>query len=276
MTRRKAFLLFAATASITLGASMYWMQQKPSRAREVQAMLACLEPTAGLPPEAEPAEVKHLQVHVNITVVALNRDDIGMPLIHAPDNQVRRGRVNQLDLFLQNAQSIRSTTILSQPHVATMNAQHFTVNVGSSIAIHSEGFTILKNCGLTMGGVPNVGKDGRIRMDLSLELTEPKVSVPATEDDFSVVKFNSTLDLDNGETGYLGGVTRRVMQTELVSIPLMGQLPAVGSWFQFRRQVEIEQELFVAVSASLVEKVPPPPKQGPARPKATSVLASPK
>ena len=103
--------------------------------------------------------------------------------------------------------------------------------------------------------------------------------MPATEEDFSVVKVDSTLDLANGETGYLGGVTRRVVQTEITSIPLMSDLPAIGSWFQFRRQVEIEQELFVAFTAKIVHGPIAPlitPPAGVPAPTATRILALPK
>jgi Flp pilus assembly secretin CpaC len=160
-----------------------------------------------------------------------------------------------------------------------MNEQHFAVNIGSTVAIQTQGLTIHKHCGVAMGGFPKVGKDGRIRMEFAMTLTEPKVAVPTSEDDFSVVNLDSTLGLANGETGYLGGVTRRVMQSEMTKIPLIGDLPVIGSWFHFRRQMEVEQELFVAVTAKVLhDPTAPliaPPASLPAPPE-TRVLALPK
>jgi type II secretory pathway component GspD/PulD (secretin) len=259
MTRRKAILVFAVTLLLTVGGGFFWIQQKPSHDFEVKEMRGCLQPRPDAPLDFEPSDDPDLQIQLHITVIALNRDELGQPLLEASDGRAVQGRVKNLDRLLSTGQSVRSMDILSQPRLMTMNGQPFAMNVGHMIPLPTENGNInMKQVGLAVTGTPKIGKDGRIRMPFSLTLTESKVTPPTAEADFDVMELKANLEITNGETNFVGGVTRRAQQTQQIAIPLLSELPAIGSWFQFSRHVEFEQELLVTVSAKIVHtKVTP-------------------
>jgi type II secretory pathway component GspD/PulD (secretin) len=59
-------------------------------------------------------------------------------------------------------------------------------------------------------------------------------------------------ELKAGETLFIGGLTQRSLETAIVKTPWLGDLPGIGSWFCFRRQREIDEELMVLATPRVV------------------------
>jgi type II secretory pathway component GspD/PulD (secretin) len=109
-----------------------------------------------------------------------------------------------------------------------------------------------RHCGVTIRGVPTLRKDGRIYLTFGLNMTDRISDHPMNEADFDVLEIKSTIVLKDGETGFIGGVTRKCMETEQTALPGLSALPGIGSWFQFSRRVVIDQEILVLITPKIV------------------------
>jgi Flp pilus assembly secretin CpaC len=206
---------------------------------------------------------------VQIRLVGFNRDKVGLPLIESEDGKLVEARVKDPVRLLAHTENLHGIHTLAFPSVATVADQGLTVSTGTQINIKTAAGLVTKILGHEMTGTVKLRKDGRVQLALDLMLTEPRVTNPTTEEDVEVCNIKTELQLRDGETAFIGGVSRRCVEAELVRLPFLGELPAVGSWFQFTRHVEYEQELFVLVTANVQRDrarnitPPPPPKTAP-------------
>jgi hypothetical protein len=252
MRPRKRFVLLGAMICIT-GAGMYLPTLAPSQhALVVEKMNALL-----VPDHQDPANVGELaggpspQFHFHIQVAGLNPRKNGKLLISDADGRVVCGRVKDNLRLMTLAQSLPNTVIMTSPHCMSVNGCQFAIAAVAEVVMDArEGAR--RHCGVTIRGVPTLRKDGRIYLTFGLNMTDRISDHPMNEADFDVLEIKSTIVLKDGETGFIGGVTRKCMETEQTALPGLSALPGIGSWFQFSRRVVIDQEILVLITPKIV------------------------
>jgi len=86
---------------------------------------------------------------------------------------------------------------------------------------------------------------GRIR---TIATPQGPMEVP----DIHAITAKARSELKPGETLVIGGLSHKRPQKCVFKLPVLGDLPGAGSWFQFTREREIEEELVVLVTPRIL------------------------
>jgi len=71
--------------------------------------------------------------------------------------------------------------------------------------------------------------------------------------DIHAIAAKARSELKPGETLVVAGLSHKRPDKSIFKLPVLGDLPGVGSWFQFTREREIEEELVVLVTPRILD-----------------------
>lgn len=169
-----------------------------------------------------------------------------------------------LRAFITALETVTDTTVLATPKILTVNKQEGYVLIGTKLGYRSS--TTISTGGVaTQGEVnflqtgtqlvfrPYIGNDGYIRMDIY-----PKDS-SATINEDGVPNENTTelkvnIVVKNGETIVIGGLFRDVLTSTRNQVPLLGDLPLVGSLFRGTTDQTQREEVIVLLTTHIIEE----------------------
>ena len=161
-----------------------------------------------------------------------------------------------LDLELSALQADGQGEIIATPKVLTGDKQKARVASGTQIPYQnatSSGATSVQfaNAELSLEVTPNITADGRIGMELQINSDAPGATLPGG------VAINTNRVLTNvlvndGETVVLGGIFQNQTGTTVTKVPLLGDIPLVGSLFRNTYKEDKKQELLIFVTPRLV------------------------
>src|SRR5262249_47980362 len=158
---------------------------------------------------------------------------------------------------------LRSTGVklISRPSFVTVPGQRAEANFGGVVTVSaatSAGaapVVITRNVGTKASVSPNVTATGNFVLDIEFELTQMD-PVATSIPNFSVISAKVRAELKPDETLVVGGLSQKRPNRELFKLPLLGELPAVGSRFCFIRERVIDEELVVLISPRIVHVTP--------------------
>lgn len=122
----------------------------------------------------------------------------------------------------------------------------------------------LKPFGTRLVFLPVVLGDNRIRMELVPSVSRVsnqqvtvvnQVAVPT----FIEQKLHATVEMEAGETLILGGLIETEKTSQVSKVPLLGEMPLLGTLFRRVRDLNRETELLVIVTPRLVTPLPQKP-----------------
>lgn len=258
MSRRK-IMVFAAVVVAALGVGCYLPQYFSSVPELVIELRSCLEPADddanGDTVNGDPPQL----INVEVLVVGFNTTRAGTTLLADADNEGRAvtGRVKELQrlkMALRRLEEERCICVLSKPSLMTLSGQTASLFMGQSMAVVNGVSIEQKEFGTAIEAMPSLQKDGRISLQLDLFISEAKgfVTRPAVNPEFEVVKAKTTIVLNAGQTCFVGGLMRRSKETQIHRLPLVSDLPGIGTLFQIRQQVEFDEELLMLATPTLV------------------------
>jgi Bacterial type II and III secretion system protein len=260
MSRRKILLLTGVPALIAIGLGFYVPRYFSPIPGLIEELRSCLEPTdeeaSGAQADVEPRQC----IRLEIVVMMVNLDKTRMPLLADRENadQVVCGVVRDRDRMLTIVQQLRRADCLAnvtEPTMLTVSGQPGSVMVGGQMLILAEDGMVAgyKHYGTSVKVLPTLQKDGRIHLQAEVELSEPKRSdrtngVP----EFNLMEAKSSILVRDGQTCFIGGVKWKNRRARTTQVPLLSNLPGIGTWFQFTRERDIEEELLLLVTPRLV------------------------
>jgi pilus assembly protein CpaC len=110
--------------------------------------------------------------------------------------------------------------------------------------------------GTVVGFLPVVLGDGRIRLTVAAENTvktgdanQAGIIAPI----LATQQVGTTLELENGQSLVIGGLTENVVSGTSQKYPILGDLPFVGTFFRNVSFTEEEKEFVIVVKVNLVE-----------------------
>lgn len=186
-----------------------------------------------------------------------------------------RGGVTITDLikFLQEQGDVRS---VSNPKVLTLNNQTAFISVGSqffykitqsSNQATSGGSTISQNdvidsvfAGFLLDITPEISENGKeITLKVNPSISETITTVDSTvvrtiPPDLSRTQMSSVITARNGEQIILGGLISANESNEVTKVPLLGDIPLLGSLFRSTRYKKSTSELVLVITPRIVEK----------------------
>lgn len=173
-------------------------------------------------------------------------------------------------------------TILAEPNLMTMSGEEASFLAGGQfpVPVPQTGggggagtITIeWKDFGVQLNFTPTVMSDGTIRLKVAPEVSSIDQALGTVIQGTAVPgvttrKISTTVELKEGQTLVLAGLLQVEMEGDTTRIPLLGDLPYIGTMFSNTTSERVERELLVLVTPYLVSpmepnEVPPLPGEG--------------
>lgn len=161
-----------------------------------------------------------------------------------------------LDLELSALQADGQGEVIATPKVLTGDKQKARVASGTQIPYQnatSSGATSTSfiNAELSLEVTPNITADGRIGMELLVNSDTPGATVPGGIA-INTNRVATNVLVNDGETVVLGGIFQNQTGNTVTKVPLLGDIPLVGSLFRNTYKLDKKQELLIFVTPRLV------------------------
>jgi general secretion pathway protein D len=158
--------------------------------------------------------------------------------------------------------------ILSAPSIFTSNNQQAQIDVSSSRPFPQGSLTTTvgtgaavstsityQSVGIVLTVTPRVTQGNMVQMDVSVSADEPGASVNIAGQDYPSVNARRTqasLNVKDGNTVVLSGLMRDTITRTASRVPLLGDLPLIGSLFRSTSSDREKSELLVFLTPHVV------------------------
>jgi type IV pilus assembly protein PilQ len=171
--------------------------------------------------------------------------------------------------MIQALQSVGKTRILSNPHITTTNNKEAKILVGtnqpyatSSIVspgngpvTTSENVTFI-DVGVKLYVTPVIHNDGFITMKIRPEVSTVSSTITTSEGNQIPVVDTSQVETNiivkDGVTIILGGMIKNEKSLNINKIPILGDIPFLGSFFQTKDNLKQRTELVVFLTPKII------------------------
>ena len=196
--------------------------------------------------------------------VRLNNFSMGMPvenpIFTAGFNLAHiSGRI--LDLELTALEQEDKVDIIASPRLLTAHLQTASIKQGTEIPYQvssgASGSTSIefKEAVLGMEVTPKIQRDGRIQLALQISQNMPGRSIKQSEGEALAIdkqEIKTQVTVKDGETIVLGGIFQRKNQNTDTKVPVLGDIPVVGSLFKHKYTNEQRRELVIFITPTLI------------------------
>lgn len=153
---------------------------------------------------------------------------------------------------------------LSAPQVLVVDNQKATIKVGDSIPIivgssnNLAGQTILnetqyRDTGTLLTVTPHINAGGMVTLEVSQEVSAPGEAPEGTNPPILQRTVESTVAVQTGESIALGGLIRENRLTSHDGIPVLKDLPLLGTLFGTKGEQSTRTELIVTITPTVIE-----------------------
>ncbi len=192
-------------------------------------------------------------LNVNLAATAANTSSIAFQIANLGTNTL-------LDLELSALQSESKAEIISSPSLLTTNKQPAYIEQGTEIPYvesASSGATSVafKKAVLSLKVTPQITPNNRLVLDLSVTQDRPGEVVKTGTGEAVAIhtqRIGTQVLVNSGETVVLGGIYQQSFSDTLDKVPLLGDLPIVGSLFRRSYQKMGKSELLIFVTPKVV------------------------
>jgi pilus assembly protein CpaC len=179
-----------------------------------------------------------------------------------------------LDMLIQEGKA----RVLSRPRLSCLSGKEAKLLVGGEVPILSSsvvgggtsgtvgtpGSVEYKEYGIKLNIKPTVKENGRIYLNLGVEVSEVGTAVTtsyALAYPFVKRTANTELYLDDGQTMAIGGLIKQKTEEELRKLPWLADVPVLGLFFRQQSNTEGDgystrgdSELFITLTPRIVSK----------------------
>nr|WP_095925233.1 DNA uptake porin HofQ [Rahnella victoriana] len=169
------------------------------------------------------------------------------------------GRI--LDLELTALEQEDKVDIIASPRLMTAHMQTASIKQGTEIPYQvssgASGSTSIefKEAVLGMEVMPKIQRDGRIQLALQISQNMPGRSIKQAEGEALAIdkqEIKTQVTVKDGETLVLGGIFQRKNQKTDTKVPVLGDIPVVGSLFKHQYNNEQRRELVIFITPTLI------------------------
>lgn len=216
-----------------------------------------------------PSEINNVLVPAGPNLPFSIMDDIGVSsvvtlLMGFPEED--------LEFFIQALAENQYLRILAEPTLVALSGEEasflaggeFPIPVAQGTGAGGTSITIeYKEFGVRLHFLPQVLGEGRIRLYVKPEVSELSDVGGVEVQGFNVPSIltrraETTLELNSGESFAMAGLLSTTSNSRNSRIPLMGDLPVIGSLFRSVRYEKGETELVVLITATTVNALGDP------------------
>lgn len=159
----------------------------------------------------------------------------------------------------------RNGRLVSNPVVMAVENQPATISISQEIPYQelrqtnlggSQTTTQFKEVGTVLTVTPKVTHDNSIICEIQAKesTTSGQFQGVPIEDKREV---KSTMHLNNGQTVFIGGLRKSDSNSTIRKVPVVGDIPVMGTLFKANQRKETINELMVFLTCNVVENAPP-------------------
>ncbi len=167
------------------------------------------------------------------------------------------------DAVANAVKSDRRFNVLSTPRIFTQNNRQAAISIGQDVPIlnsqQSFGSTAssieFKNVGVVLDVTPHITADGNVNIEVGQDANEIAGFTTLNNNQVPIISRRSTettVSLKDGQAIVLGGLIRDSVQRNSSRIPILGDLPLIGSLFRSKDKSHSKTELMVFLRAHVV------------------------
>ena len=175
---------------------------------------------------------------------------------------------SNLEIFIQALSENRYVRLLAEPNLVAVSGEEATFLVGGEFpvpivqgSVVGGGSTVTvqyKEFGVRLKFRPEVLGEGKLRLEVSPEVSELSEIGAVRQNGFTIPsvitrRSSTTVELTSGQSFAMAGLLRTKDQARASRVPVLGDLPVLGTLFRSVRYEQDQTELVVMVTAELVE-----------------------
>ncbi len=172
------------------------------------------------------------------------------------------------DVTLRALQTQTRVNVLSRPYVLAKNNQAATISVAAEVPIPSgtssnaNGATTTisyrDDIGIVLTVTPQVNPDGVVNMTVNPKITNRTGRVQVSEDlsaeTFSTRSATTIVTVRDGQTVVIGGLIEDKINDTINKVPLLGDIPIIGSLFGRTVHEKDKTELLIFLSPRVAQE----------------------
>ena len=168
---------------------------------------------------------------------------------------LKKGVLPFLDFELSALESDGQGNIIANPRIVTANKTLATIEQGTELPYQSsskEGAKVqFRKANLKLEVLPTI-EDQHILLDV--EISKDSIGMK-TEQGFAIntKHLKSQILVEDGGTVVIGGIYLQTEREDIVKIPLLGDIPYFGKFFQHQTKLKDKTELLVFLTPSLID-----------------------
>lgn len=168
-----------------------------------------------------------------------------------------KGATRLLQMELSALESDGQGKILSNPRIMTADQVKATIEQGTELPYQTSSQTGSKlqfrKANLRLEVVPKIHPDGKISMLVSINKDTVGMK---TEQGYAIDTKNlsSEVTVENGGTVIIGGVYQTTEREDIAKVPLLGDIPWIGHFFQHKSSLRDKTELLVFITPTILDK----------------------
>jgi type IV pilus assembly protein PilQ len=168
---------------------------------------------------------------------------------------LKKGVLPFLDFELSALESDGQGNIIANPRIVTANKTLATIEQGTELPYQSsskEGAKVqFRKANLKLEVTPTI-EDQHILLDV--EISKDSIGMK-TEQGFAIntKHLKSQILVEDGGTVVIGGIYLQTEREDIVKIPLLGDIPYFGRFFQHQTKLRDKTELLVFLTPSLID-----------------------
>lgn len=167
----------------------------------------------------------------------------------------------KVSAFINAVAQDNKTNILSTPRIVTSNNATAQINISESVPYESsetqeEGvgniisYSFL-NVGVILTVTPRITDDGYVMMDVS-QTANTLIGFLNTQPEVDQRESQATVSIKDGETVLLGGLIQNSLDSTVNKVPVLGDLPLIGSLFRSTNKTKGKTELLVFLTPHVI------------------------
>lgn len=153
--------------------------------------------------------------------------------------------------------------VLSNPRIIALDQEAARITIGNQIQVRSGEVTSGDNndkatitykyidVGLTLDITPSINQNGLIELTISQEVSNQGPDVGGGPS-INRRSLQTKVLADSGDTVYLGGLIKQDITNSETKVPLLGDIPIIGSLFKFQKQQQDSIELVLLITPYVI------------------------
>jgi type IV pilus assembly protein PilQ len=187
--------------------------------------------------------------------------DVNAADVNNPAGIVKIGTVKafgSIEATLQALESQNKANIISNPRITTVNNREASVVVGKQIPLIVQDFagnavTQMTTIGIKLNVTPHINVGNKITMDVHPEVSD--LAAQATVQGGIIINTtmaDTRVMVNDGETAVIGGLIRSNESTTKRGIPILMDIPLLGSLFRSSSTTNAKRELLIFVTPKIL------------------------